>query len=172
MTVSINNNLNQRINMRCLAKKSITRLWVVSLFAVLSMFVVSAISLAVTPKIGDSYGGGTVFYVDGTGQHGLIAAKVDVTGHSYRKDEGFFNWYGAKDGANAFVEGYDDWFLPTKEQLNQLYSQRRAAGMANSVYWSSSEGDVDNAWAQNFASGEVLVGKKTNGSRVRAVRLF
>ena len=137
----------------------------------LSTLSTTALASAAMPNIGDSYGGGVVFYVDGTGQHGLIAAKTDMPGHSFKKEEGFFNWYGAKDAANAFVEGFSDWFLPNREQLHKLYISR-GAGMATTVYWSASESDAESAWAENFASGEQLVGNKTNGSRVRAVRLF
>ena len=155
------------------AKAPFSRLWIMFLLAGLTLFTASSLSFAAAPKIGESYGGGVVFYVDGTGQHGLIAAKADATGHAYRKGEGFFVWYGAKDAANAFVDGYSDWVLPNKEQLNQLYLNRSAVGgFADTVYWSSSEDDADNAWAENFTTGEQLVGKKTNGSRVRAIRAF
>ncbi len=149
-----------------------TRLWIIFLLTSLSAITTTALSSAATPQIGESYGGGVVFYVDGTGQHGLIAAKTDMPGHSFQKEEGFFNWYGAKDVANAFVEGFSDWFLPNREQLHTLYINRSAAGMATTVYWSSSDAEAESAWAENFASGEQLVGNKTNGSRVRAVRLF
>ncbi len=154
-------------------KGPFTRLWIIVLLTGLSMVTVSALSFAATPKVGENYGGGVVFYVDGTGQHGLIAAKADLTGHSYRKEGGFFNWYGAKDGANGFVEGFSDWFLPNRVQLNQLYTNRAVvAGFADTVYWSSSESDAENGWAQNFSSGEQLAGPKTNGSHARAVRAF
>lgn len=159
--------------MKLQVKAPFSRLWVLFLLAGLSLFTISSFSFAAAPKIGESYGGGVVFYVDGTGQHGLIAARVDMTGHAYRKGEGFFTWYDAHNGANAFVEGYSDWVLPNKEQLHQLYLNRSAVGgFAETVYWSASEGDADNAWAENFSTGEQLVGKKMNGSRVRAVRAF
>jgi len=157
--------------MRRSTKVFFPRLWIIFLLTSLSAITTTALSSAATPQIGESYGGGVVFYVDGTGQHGLIAAKTDMPGHSFKKEEGFFNWYGAKDAANAFVEGFSDWFLPNREQLHKLYISR-GAGMATTVYWSASESDAESAWAENFASGEQLVGNKTNGSRVRAVRLF
>jgi hypothetical protein len=161
------------IIMKLIEKKRINRLLIMFLLAGLSMVSVSALSTAATPKIGDSYGGGVIFYVDGTSQHGLIAAKSDATGRSNDKAEGVFDWYSAKEAANAFLDSYGDWFLPNKEQLRQLYKNRSAVGgFAESVYWSSSEGDEKSAWAQSFGSGDQLVGKKTNGSHVRAVRLF
>ena len=117
----------------------------------LSLISVSAFSSAATPKIGDSYGGGIVFYVDNTGQHGLIVAKTNMTGHSTDKEEGVLNWYDAKVAANTFVDGYSDWFLPNKEQLHQLYLNRTAVGgIVDTYYWSSSESDEKNALAEYF----------------------
>ena len=53
---------------------------------------------ALIHKIGDSYGGGIVFWVDATGQHGLIAATADQsTG---------IQWYnGAYSTTNAVRDG-------------------------------------------------------------------
>ena len=42
------------------------------------------------------HGGGVVFYVDETGQHGLIAAKSDIPGHSTGLAEGHYTWADAK----------------------------------------------------------------------------
>ena len=155
--------------MKLHAKVPFTRLLLKLLLAGLSMFTVSALSSAATPQIGDSYGGGVVLYVDGTGQHGLIAAKSDAT----VKEKGFFSWYSAKVAANAFVEGYSDWLLPNKEQLHQIYIHRSSlAGIDATYYWSSSESDASKAWAQDFTTGEQLDGNKTNTGRVRPVRFF
>jgi len=153
-------------------KKYVTRLLTVFLLAGLSMVTFSSLSSAATPKIGDSFNGGVVIYVDGTGQHGLIAAKADMTGSS-GKGEGFFNWYGAKVAANKFLDGYCDWFLPNKEQLNQFYIHRSSVGgIVDTYYWSSSESDDNKAWAQDFSNGQQLDGKKTNTSHVRPMRIF
>jgi len=158
--------------MKLIAKKYVTRLCAIVLLACLSLVTVSTLSSAATPKIGDSFNGGVVFYVDGTGQHGLIAAKADMTGSS-GKAEGFFNWYAAKMAASTFIDGYCDWFLPNKEQLNQLYINRSSVGgILNTYYWSSSESDSNKAWGQDFSNGEQLNGNKTNTSHVRAVRAF
>ena len=159
--------------MKLHAKVPFTRLWLMLLLAGVSMFTVSALSSAAAPQIGDSYGGGVVLYVDGTGQHGLIAAKTDVTLNISGKEKGFFNWYGARVAANAFVEGYSDWFLPNKEQLQQIYSHRFAlVGIESTYYWSSSESDATKAWAEDFTTGKQLDGNKTNTGRVRPVRYF
>ena len=158
--------------MKLNAKKYVTRLWAIFLLAGLSMVSVSSLSSAAALKIGDSYNGGVVIYIDGTGQHGLIAAKADMTGSS-GKAEGFFNWYGAKVAANSFVDGYCDWFLPNKEQLKQLYINRgHLGGIMDTYYWSSSESESNKAWAQDFSTGQQIDGNKTNTSRVRAIRSF
>jgi hypothetical protein len=73
--------------------------------------------------------------------------------------------------------GYADWYLPSKDELNELYLNRVAIGMFESwstSYWSSSEALFDSAWTQDFASGD----QGENGhykwgvSRVRAIRAF
>jgi len=159
--------------MKLVEKTIIARFWMMFLFTVLVLVSLSSLSSAATPQVGESYGGGIVFYIDSTGQHGLIAAKSDMTGHSDGKQEGELNWYDAKTAANAFAEGYCDWFLPNREQLNQLYLQRSVVGgIVDTYYWSSSESDVNNAWVHNFANGKQLAGSKANGSCVRAVRVF
>ncbi len=72
--------------------------------------------------VGDEYGGGIVFYVDGTGIHGLVVAKADMPTLSSDKEEGGFTWCDAKAACTTLESnGYRDWFLPNKEQLNQLY---------------------------------------------------
>jgi hypothetical protein len=159
--------------MKRIAKKNLTLSWIMFLIASLSMVTLSAVASSATLKIGDSYGGGIVLYVDATGQHGLIAAKTDATTHSSGKLEGFFSWYDANVAANAFVEGYSDWFLPNKEQLNQLYLNKGVVGgTVGTYYWSSSESDANNGWAQDFTNGEQLAGRKSNGGHIRAVRIF
>ena len=67
----------------------------------------------------------------------------------------------------------DDWFLPSQDELNQMYIQRTAIGGFSTVlYWSSSEGGVDGAWSQFFSLG--LQGSlfKSTTYSVRPVRAF
>jgi len=152
-------------------------------------------------EIGDEYGGGIVAYIDGSGQHGLIAATADQsTGIQWYNGSyistgatetalgaGFANTYKiiAKQGttitdyaaglARAYNGGgYNDWFLPSKDELEKLYINRVAiGGFADSYYyWSSSENDAGNAWYQGFYYGDQYYGYKYSTLRVRAVRAF
>jgi uncharacterized protein YjbI with pentapeptide repeats len=69
--------------------------------------------------------------------------------------------------------GYDDWYLPSKDELNQLYLNRSAVGgFASGVYWSSTEYNAGNAWDQGFGSGGQLNYYEGNEWRVRPVRAF
>jgi hypothetical protein len=74
---------------------------------------------------------------------------------------------------NLTEGGYSDWFLPSKDELNQLCLNRVAiGGFAEGSYWSSSEGSADGAWAQYFVYGNQGNDYKGSYPRVRAVRAF
>ena len=69
--------------------------------------------------------------------------------------------------------GYDDWFLPSRAELNLVYQNKDVVGgFAAAVYWSSSEHPAINAWRQNFNLGDQGNANKYNGCRVRSVRAF
>jgi hypothetical protein len=72
------------------------------------------------------------------------------------------------------LNGYSDWYLPGKDELNKLYINRLAIGgfVFNDDYWSSSEVDNFNAWAQYFSNGNQYTPGKGNYRHVRAVRAF
>ncbi len=135
---------------------------------------VSQAAPAVKGKIGEFYCGGIIFYLNNTGQHGLIAAKADMQGHSAGNEEGYFSWIDAKAACHNFVSnGYSDWFLPNKDQLNQLYLNESAVGgFVEKFYWSSTERDSSNAWRQFFGDGYQHDYTKSQGYRARAVRAF
>jgi hypothetical protein len=72
--------------------------------------------------------------------------------------------------------GQDDWFLPSKDELNALYRQRAVVGgLAGVYFWSSSQSEfgASLAWFQSVANGyQNYYGYKYNDDRVRPVRAF
>ena len=74
------------------------------------------------------------------------------------------------------LNGYNDWFLPSQEALQYVYSALYAPGIGTlqaAVYWSSSELDTDYVRSWNFISDFATNGQKTIGSyRVLPVRRF
>ena len=71
--------------------------------------------------------------------------------------------------------GKSDWFLPSKDELNQLHAVRSVIGGFGAIYWSSSEqaDAAGGAWFQYFtAAGEQQTNVKSDTLRVRPVRAF
>jgi len=71
--------------------------------------------------------------------------------------------------------GYSDWFLPSKDELNLIYTNLKVygvGGFADSHYWSSSELDACRAWDQDFYDSSRPYYAKNNRLWVRAVRSF
>ena len=69
---------------------------------------------------------------------------------------------------------YNDWFLPSLGELNELYKLKGQPGIPTSSYfWSSSQSSTRHAWLQDFEydfqSNEYVKGNYLN---VRAVRAF
>lgn len=66
---------------------------------------------------------------------------------------------GAAIEAAAYTHnGFDDWFLPSKDELDLIYRNLKKAnpslgGFGDGAYWSSSQATVNFVWAQNFANG-------------------
>ncbi len=147
--------------------------------------------------IGKILQGGIIFYIDGSGAHGLISSTSDIvdsvgwdTGQSIVTGasatavgtgktnsaliittQGIGN-YAAYLCKNFNSGGYTDWFLPSKEELILMYNLRTNIGnFSNGIYWSSSEISNYTAWAVDFSGGNI-VGEKTSLNRVRAIRAF
>ena len=80
--------------------------------------------------------------------------------------------YAAKlcESLNAF--GFDDWYLPSKNELNAIYLKKDASlNFTNSYYWSSTEDGNNNAWYQHFGTGgQYNVRPKYVDMSVRCVR--
>jgi hypothetical protein len=148
-------------------------------------------------KLDDHYQGGIVFYVDGTGKHGLIAAAMDqaatdpwwngtfVTTNATSLTAGKTNTtsiisaqgntgtYAAKLCRDYKGGGFSDWYLPAKDQLNTLYAQKNlVGGFVSEIYWSSSEFDTAEVWVQDFTDGTQHTDNTSDGANVhtRAIR--
>ena len=69
------------------------------------------------------------------------------------------------------VGGYTDWYLPSKDELNRLYSDRSLiGGYTSDVYWSSTEYNAASSWYRYFSDGTQGNLNKTNTDYVRPVR--
>jgi hypothetical protein len=69
--------------------------------------------------------------------------------------------------------GKSDWFLPSQDELAQLYAQKTTVGgFVEYGYWSSTEADTGLAWFQYFNSGYQSGTNKSNAFYVRPVRAF
>jgi hypothetical protein len=154
--------------------------------------------------IGDTHQGGIIFYLDGNGG-GLIAAPIDQSsdaewgcyGTLISGADGTAIGTGAQNTidieagcsesgtaadicANLTLGGYSDWFLPSKDELNEMYlniGQGNVLGLGNvggfapNYYWSSTEVEGTNPWGQDFGvGGQNYYDEFSFG--VRAVRAF
>ncbi|MDB5284669.1 MAG: hypothetical protein JWO06_3744 [Bacteroidota bacterium] len=152
--------------------------------------------------IGELYAGGIVFYIDSTGQHGLVAATSDqnagiawdngnnistgATGTAIGSGASNTAAIITAQGAGAYAAtactsitlgGYNDWFLPSKDELNQMYvnlANPGIGGFASFTYWSSSESTNFNAWFQYLTpnTGAQQTQFKVTQAHVRAARAF
>jgi phage FluMu gp28-like protein len=78
--------------------------------------------------------------------------------------------------------GFDDWFLPSKNELNQMYLKKedinttaaanKGFDFSDNLYWSSTEKDNGKLWVQNFPSGHQHGYHWMLTYSVRAVRAF
>ena len=149
--------------------------------------------------VGDNYGGGIVFYVNSQGQGGYVAPTSDQssgaqwgcngTGIEGADDTGLgtgclntgdyqvdCNEAGMAPYIcdNLVLNGYSDWCLPSKDELNQIYINKSIiGGFSTNYYWSSSEyNDYNNAWSINFNNGTSVYDYKTSSFNVRCFRDF
>lgn len=94
--------------------------------------------------------------------------------------------YAALFAKNLVCGEVDDWFLPSKDELDLVFNNLKAldsplGGFDKGYYWTSSEYDNQNTWTEYFTDGQqfdrikTLSGNKFGGQRpfrVRAIRAF
>ena len=87
---------------------------------------------------------------------------------------GGFGW--ATQAADAFVvNGFDDWFLPSRDELSYMYGHLQMQGLGsfkNEQYWSSTHSNGIRCWSVNFNSGEHGEPWRDGKYRVRPIRQF
>jgi hypothetical protein len=155
-------------------------------------------SASVPFQLWESYGGGIIFRTDG--QHGLIAATSDqgiapwgcwgttIPGTHYNIGTGQANTTLIVNGCSEApiaaricndlgLNGYDDWFLPSYDELSIMWEwQIHIGGFTYDLYWSSSESQGSSCCiALNllFGSGSRIYRyNKERPSSVRCVRSF
>ena len=124
-------------------------------------------------KIGENAQGGIVFYVDTTGMHGLAAVARNL---------GYFSQASAIEWCKALnLNGYSDWYLPSKDELKLMYENigngaqaplRDFGGFHNEDHWSSTMHDYSVSWVQDFNYGIQFCGTRGDALSVRAIRAF
>jgi hypothetical protein len=68
---------------------------------------------------------------------------------------------------------YGDWYLPSKYELDLLFSRKNLVGdFDDNYYWSSNEFSSVSAWCQNFSTGIQYNLNKNTPYGVRAIRAF
>lgn len=150
-------------------------------------------------KIGQEYQGGYIFYIDSTGVHGLIAAPFELgrfpliyrtewriegadgvdIGTGYQNTLNILE-FSVFDGETAAYycttfsyNGYDDWFLPSIDELEQLFREKDSVrGYRPGYYWSSTVAGTFYGWAVNFSTGETRLINLHANLNVRAIRAF
>jgi hypothetical protein len=79
----------------------------------------------------------------------------------------------AKLCADLTSEGYSDWYLPSRDELNKLYLNKDAIGsFSGNNYWTSSEVSSTLTISQSFSSGIQYNTNKGGSYCVRAIRSF
>ena len=104
------------------------------------------------------HGGFVVYEKDG---HGLVAAITDL---------GEMDWNSAKTACDELIlNGYTDWHLPSKEELDALYVNLKQIGFGgffSDYYWSSTKSYNNSAWIHYFRNYDIYeINSESNFSR-------
>ena len=86
----------------------------------------------------------------------------------------------AQAALNAEINGYSDWYLPSRYELTEMYNTIGNGGLEGNIggfetshsYWSSSQSVNNSAWHVGFFNGSIGSTKKYGINRVRVIRAF
>ena len=155
-------------------------------------------------QIGDNVQGGIVFYLDEEEGYGLVVGESSIGSYEYgcygdlvsgadgdMVGDGFQNTLdiiasgctsetNELTAAQACMEhvegGFDDWYLPSKGELNMIYSNLVVNGLHGAIeikwYKSSTELDMNNAFARRLSQGQAGAINKSTAHNVLPIRLF
>ncbi len=152
--------------------------------------------------IGERFGGGVVFFIDGSGKHGLIARRWDERlatcwGNHGETDASFMNegdkntkivvsymktktWLQCEMPAACMCDssthgGFHDWYLPSINELKMIYDNQQVIGNFSAWdYCSSTETDAKDCWNIHFKPNKRIIFhyKKYGEYFVRCIRKF
>jgi uncharacterized protein (TIGR02145 family) len=151
--------------------------------------------------IGQQYAGGIIFFIDGTGNHGMVCAQVDQSlgamwgcfgiglpgASGWGVGTGLQNTLDIINGCSEAgiaarlcyeleLNGFSDWYLPSSDELVQLYNNLISVKIGNfssGRYWSSTQVNGYRAMHIINSKGEKGEGENKNLLFfVRAVRSF
>ena len=156
--------------------------------------------------IGSTYAGGIIFHIDSTGRYGLVCAPYDQSQGIYHYlpwcslgslgqsntstalGTGQANTHNilsvcserpiaASVCDNLVLNGYSDWYLPSRDELQLIYSNIHTQNMGSfsnhGGYWSSSRYNSFGSWIVEFGNGTITEWDNNNMDthcKVRAVR--
>jgi hypothetical protein len=140
------------------------------LFTILVSLLVTASVYSQTYNVNTFYAelGGYVIKTDGT--NGVVVAMQDQGAYYWVEAEAMVNDASKHDSNGA---KFNDWRLPTKDELNLIYKQKESiGGFSTYSYWSSTEYGSASEWDQDFNGGYQNPISQEDKDNVRAVRAF
>jgi len=109
----------------------------------------------------------------------ILNARGTAVGSGYKNTVAMVAQSSTANRAGTIARAYrgpnnlSDWYLPSKDELNQLYINRATVGgFVSNFYWSSSEVYSLETWYQNFSNGTQSNLAKYYTHYVRPVRAF